>query len=187
MLGSDRQRGMPEVVPGDALTQVLCLRESLSIRVLPMIPGLANAAGLGGALTVPTGQSAALADLIEAAWAETVDNGGVHRGGALRALGQARMLLDSDHVIGNWMHAHFDPLLARVMGQPYQSPHAVPEVVSTSAVTAAVATGLRRVVVLPLADHFWRWIPDTGLLLVAERSRNDPSAYRTALAAVVSP
>ena len=187
MLGSDRQRGMPEVVPSDALTQVLCLRESLSITVLPTIPGLANAAGLGGALTVPTGQAAALADLIEAAWAETVDNGGADRGDALRALGQARMLLDSDHLVGNWMHAHFDPLLARVMAQPYESPHAIPEAVSKSAVTAAVATGLRRVVVLPLAEHFWQWIPEPGLLLIAERSRNDPSAYRTALAAVVSP
>lgn len=178
---------VPEVLPSDALTQVLCLRESLSITVLPAIPGLANAAGLGGALTVPTGQSAALADLIEAAWSETVEEGGVDRGDALRALVQEKMRLDSDHVIGSWMHAQFDPLLARVMGQPYESPHAVPEVVSTSAVTAAVATGLRRVVVLPLADHFWQWIPEPGLLLIAERSRNDPRAYRTALAAVVSP
>jgi hypothetical protein len=187
MLGSDRQRGMPEVVPSDALTRVLCLREFSSVAVLVTVPELANAGGLRGELRVQTVQSEDLGNLIEAAWTHTAANGGLERGDALRTLERMKRRLDPSHVIGRWMHAQFDPLLARVMGQPYESPHAVPEVVSTSAVTAAVATGLRRVVVLPLADHFWQWIPEPGLLLIAERSRNDPCAYRTALAAVVSP
>lgn len=186
-VGLNRPLDMPEVLPSDALTQVLCMRDSLTITVLPTIPELANTGGLRGALTAPTEQSTALADLIQAAWTETVVNGGVERGDALRALEHARMRLDPDHVIGGWMHSQFDPLLVRVMAHPYESPRTVPEAISKSAVTAAAATGLRRVVVLPLADHFWRWIPESGLFLIADRSRNDPGVYRRALRTTVSP
>ena len=55
------------------------------------------------------------------------------------------------------------------------------------AVAAAVAKGLRRVLVLPLGADYWQWQPETGLLLVAERSRDNPAVYRRALRAAVSP
>lgn len=176
-----------EVVPSNTLTQVLCLREGLGLEALTEVPSLAGSHDIKGMLGADSEHRREVARLITAVWDRTLLDGGPELEAAdqhWRALRHNVALSDPEHLIGQWMIREFQPLLRRVMDQPFEDPAGVPEATSEHLVRAAAARGLRRVIVLGLSTDYSKWTSLSGSLVVAEVTRNRPSAYGSALRAI---
>jgi len=173
-----------EVVPSGTLTQVLCLREGLGLQALAGVPPLHGSDDIKGLLLADSERRREMARLITSVWHKSLLDGGPELDAAdqgWNALRHHLPDLDPEHLVGQWMIREFQPVLRRVMNQPFEDPAGVPEATSEQFVRAAVSRGLRRVIVLGLSSDYYHWTSLSGLLVIAETTRNRPSAYRQAL------
>jgi len=170
------------VLPSNALTELLCLRQAFSLSVLTGVPELRNGRDLTGKLQASAGDRVSFAELVETLWSQSIEVRGDKPDSELWfSASRLRMEHDPEHIVGRWMVREFAPFATHVLNQPFEHPADVPENQASDAVCEAVDNGLTRVAVVPLRDNYARWIPAAGVLLVAQMTRENQELYGQAL------